>query len=344
LISGSEYEIHFPFELNYRFHGLGFVFGKRGGVDLYKTWAMADTNLFFSECRNLPVRDYDLVISDFEPVSSWACRLAKIPCISLSHQAGVMDPAAPAVRRFDPVGRFVLKHYAPSSLSFGFHFKQWSHRMFPPVVGNEVRQLQPKSGNHITVYLPAYEDQYLSELFKRVPEVEWHIFSKRAYDETSDGNIHIRPVSRKAYLRSLEASLGLLCGAGFEAPAEAMLLGKKLMVSPMKNQLEQHLNAAAAVEMGASVIPEINQATLPTIKGWIKTGSQVSCVFPDRTEDLVNKVISAGLEHKKVFKPSDYPSNPLLPVIKLASGRMAFEPPVTEFEWSQRRGRKYLHP
>ncbi len=46
----------------------------------------------------------------------------------------------------------------------------------------------------------------------------------------------------------------MLCGAGFETPAEALFLGKKLMVIPMKGQYEQHINAASLKELGIPVL------------------------------------------------------------------------------------------
>lgn len=335
LISGSEHEISFPFDIRYRFHGMGFVFGSRGGVDLLKTWKMADSFLFFSECASLDVQQYDLVISDFEPVSSWACRLAAIPCISLSHQAAVTNPASPKVNRFDPVGRFILNNYAPSSLSLGFHFKQWSPNIFLPIIGKDVRALKPSGGKHISVYLPAYDDTYLSAIFNKIDEVEWEVFSKRAQAERTEGNVTFRRVNRASYLRSLESCSGLLCGAGFEAPAEAMLLGKKLMVSPMRNQIEQHLNATAAAEMGASVINKISHGNISLLREWIRNASPLNHHFPDQTEEVVKTVIQKGLEHRKNFSAKDYPQNPCFPLFRRMYGKKQHAAPVTEYEWSQ---------
>jgi hypothetical protein len=45
---------------------------------------------------------------------------------------------------------------------------------------------------------------------------------------------------------------GVLCGAGFETPAEAIYLRKKLLVVPMKNQYEQQCNGIAVEENGHS--------------------------------------------------------------------------------------------
>jgi uncharacterized protein (TIGR00661 family) len=335
LISGSEHEISFPFDIKHRFHGMGFVFGSRGGVDLMKTWKMADSSLFFSECASFDVQQYDLIISDFEPVSSWACRLAAKPCISLSHQAAVVDPASPKVNRFDPIGRLVLNNYAPSSLRLGFHFKQWSPNIFLPIIGKDVRALKPSRGKHITVYLPAYDDHFLSTIFNKIKGVEWEVFSKRAHAERIEGNVTLKRVNRADYLRSLESCAGLLCGAGFEAPAEAMFLGKKLMVSPMRNQLEQHLNALAADEMGASVINKISNGNISKLWEWIRNAPALNHQFLDQTEEVVKTVIQKGLEHQKIFTERDYPHNPFFPLFRRMSGKKQLVAPVTEYEWSQ---------
>lgn len=48
-----------------------------------------------------------------------------------------------------------------------------------------------------------------------------------------------------------------MCGAGFETPEEALFLGKKLMVIPIKGQYEQQCNVAALKEMGVPVIKSL---------------------------------------------------------------------------------------
>ncbi|MET0298839.1 MAG: glycosyltransferase family protein, partial [Flavitalea sp.] len=38
LISGTQSDVQLPFPVKYKFGGLGFVFGKKGGVDLLATY------------------------------------------------------------------------------------------------------------------------------------------------------------------------------------------------------------------------------------------------------------------------------------------------------------------
>ena len=85
LISGYQADIEIPFHVKHRLQGLSFIFGKKGGIDLRKTYNKADTLRLMQEIKELAVEEYDFVLNDFEPVSAWACYRKKIPCIALSH-------------------------------------------------------------------------------------------------------------------------------------------------------------------------------------------------------------------------------------------------------------------
>src|SRR5690606_145505 len=117
LLSGTQADLHLPFSVQYRLHGLSFVFGKSGGVDLWKTFLRSRVLKLIAEINSLPVSDYDIVVSDFEPVSAWACNLRDKECVGLSHQVAVLDRHAPKPTEVDPLGRFILKNYAPSAIN-----------------------------------------------------------------------------------------------------------------------------------------------------------------------------------------------------------------------------------
>ena len=139
LISGVQADVELPYPVKYRFKGLSFIFGKNGGVDLLKTYKNSHLKKLYKEIKSLPVLDDDLVISDFEPVSAWACFIKKKECIGLSHQLGVLNKKSPKPKKTDPVGKIILKRYAPVTYPYGFHFKSYNHHVFTPVIRKEVR-------------------------------------------------------------------------------------------------------------------------------------------------------------------------------------------------------------
>ncbi|MEJ7680294.1 MAG: glycosyltransferase family protein [Segetibacter sp.] len=120
LISGSQTDVELPFPVKYKYHGLGFVFGKKGGVDIFESYKKSNLKVFFSEINCLPVQAYDLVINDFEPVSAWACFQKNKKCISLSHQASVLNKNVPQPKHTDRIGKAILKNMHPQLLNTDF--------------------------------------------------------------------------------------------------------------------------------------------------------------------------------------------------------------------------------
>ena len=293
LVSGTESEVQLDVPVMYRFKGLGFVFGKKGGVDLWKTLLKSDLRRFVAEMNSLPVRDYDLIINDFEPVSAWAAHFHGKTCVALSHQAALLSDAVPLPKQRDWLGRIIVRHYAPAAFRYGFHFNSYSDNISTPVIRRQVRALKVSDQGHYTVYLPAYEDEKLVNIFLNFKEAQWHIFSKHNKKSRRVGNVKIMPVQNDDFLESMASSTGVLCGAGFETPAEALFLGKKLMVIPMKYQYEQYCNAAALKKMRIPVIKSLKKKNWPALVHWLQKGTVTRINFPDITGQVVDRIIRA---------------------------------------------------
>ena len=293
LVSGPPNDLPLPFPVRYRAQGMGFVFGKKGGINFVKTFWQFNSARFLQEIRQLPVESYDLVISDFEPVSSWACKLREVPCVALSHQCAVLHPAAPRPEEENPAGRAVLRHYAPSTAEYGFHFQEYAPGISTPVIRQQVRALAPANEGHYTVYLPAFEEGILVERLRYLSRsTRWEVFSKHATASATYGKVHVHPVSGAAFLDSLARSAGVLCGAGFETPAEALYLGKKLLVLPMKQQYEQHCNAAALAKMGVPVIKNLKDKHLDVVDHWLREGQAIPLDYPDQTGAVLDRLLA----------------------------------------------------
>jgi len=291
LVSGIQGDICLDFEVKYRLHGLSFIFGKSGGVDLWKTFLSSTVRKFIQEINSLPVEDYDLVINDFEPISAWACQMRDVPCIGLSHQIGALDVSSPKPEESDMLGKFIMKNYAPTSKPYGFHFKSYSSNIYTPVIRQSVRELQPTDLGHYTVYLPSYDDAHLLKQLSKFSDVKWEVFSKHNRKAFTVKNVSINPINSQAFITSMASSSGVLCGAGFETPAEALFLNKKLMVIPMKNQYEQHLNAASLEEIGVPVIKSLKKKYDFAIESWLNGKNKIKIDFPDITQQIIDSII-----------------------------------------------------
>lgn len=291
LVSGTQADINLPFDIKYRLNGLSFIFGKHGGVDLWKTFVHSKFRLFIKEVNACPVQDYDLVINDFEPVSAWACNLKEKMCVGLSHQAAVIHHNAPKSEEIDRLGKFILKHYAPHDEAYGFHFKPYASNLFTPIIRKQVRDQKLSNKGHYTVYLPSYDDQSLLHSLSRFPDVQWDVFSKHNKRRFKEKNICFQPIDNTLFIESMASSAGVLCGAGFETPAETLFMKKKLLVIPMKNQYEQHLNAAALKDFGVPVIRNIKPENDNLVNAWIDSDKIIDIDYPEETDTIIQKIL-----------------------------------------------------
>ncbi|MBG0781719.1 MAG: glycosyl transferase [Bacteroidales bacterium] len=311
LLSGTQAEIQLNHPIKYRLKGLSFTFGKNGGVDIWNTYNEASILRLFKEYESLPVENYDLIINDFEPISAWAGLLKNIPCVSLSHQAALLEPGVPIPNETDPFGKFVLRNYAPAHKRIGFHFQAYSANILTPIIRSEIRKARPTVKGHYTVYLPAWDALELAGKLNQVKGVKWHIFSKSHLYTQYNDHITIFPVSNKRFMKSLNESSGVLCGAGFETPAEAIYLGKKLMVMPMKNQFEQLCNAKALELLSFPVIKNLKEKNLNKIQHWIDSDQQMQLSYSDNTPYLIEKVLALYEELRKTGNYKNYTKLPI---------------------------------
>jgi uncharacterized protein (TIGR00661 family) len=290
-VSGAQAEIVLPYPVKYKSKGLSFYFGKQGGINFLKTFQKNSSKDVIKEINDFPVDKYDLVVNDFEPITSWACRKKEIPIIGLSHQSALLSTKAPRPKVIDPFGEWMLKNYAPIKKYVGFHFEQYDKNIFTPVVRAAIREASVKDMGHYTIYLPAYDDKKLVQLLLKIPKVRWHIFSKHTKSPYHVGRISVYPISGQDFIESVVTGSGVLCGAGFETPAEVLHLNKKLLVVPMKSQYEQHCNAAALKRLGVPVLKKVKKKSIKKIERWLDEGKPLNISFPDIARDAVEKVM-----------------------------------------------------
>ncbi len=300
LVSGTQADIHIPYPIKYQLKGWSFIFGKKGGVDMWRTYLRTNTARLQKEIKSIPVAQYDLIINDFEPITAWGCKLQNKASIGFSHQAAVLAPEVPKPTKKDPLGKLILRKYAPTTKSYGLHFKEYNSNIFTPIVRGEIRKTTRSSKNHYTVYLPSYSDEKILNMLSKVKGIQWEVFSKHTRTNFFQSNVSVRKINNKAFIQSMASCKGMLCGAGFETPAEVLHMGKKLMVIPMKGQYEQQCNAAALKEMGVPILKSLKLKHLGKLQDWVESNRKVEVYYPDITEPIIDRILeeaTAGVLH-----------------------------------------------
>lgn len=289
LISGTQAEVGLQYEIKYQFNGFGFVYGSKGGVDFGETWNRFHMKQFYDDVKNLPVHQYDLVINDFEPVCAWSCKLRGKPSVAMSHQSAYLSPKTPQLKGFH-WGKLIMNHYAPAKNHVAFHFEKYDDFIHTPVIRSEIRQQVTQNKGHYAVYLPAYSDEFILEQIRKIPHIQWHIFSKHSSQHYQKFNAEVFPIDNALFQQSLATCEGFLTGGGFEGPAEALFMKKKVLAVPMHHQYEQQCNALSLEKMGVPVIWKEADFS-KKLKDWVNLEQIIMVDFPDETEEVVRKMI-----------------------------------------------------
>nr|MBK9650841.1 glycosyl transferase [Bacteroidota bacterium] len=291
LISGKQYDLKPPFDIKYHYNGMYFVFGKNGGIDMLETFNQLKSKQFLKEIKQLPVTAYDLVVSDFEPVSSWACNRHGIPCIGLSNQIATLHPLAPKPNNIASFGKMILKHYSPTTQDFGIYYNALDKNIFTPVIRNQLRQIKIENKEHVTVYLPSFEEEKIIKRLSAFPDILFEVFSKHTHKHFKTKNIKVAPLNNDMFLKSFATGNGLITNAGFGATTEALYLGKKLLVIPMKNQYEQQCNAAMLKRMGVTVLKNFKKKRLPEIDTWLNSNKIINVNYTDNAQIIAHTLL-----------------------------------------------------
>ncbi len=291
LISGRNHSLKTPFRIRYQLDGISFRLSKNGGIDYLKTFREINFVSYFKEVYKLQLLGYDFVINDFEPVSALAARKHGVPCVSLSHQASFLSRKTPVAPVIDFKGKWILKNYARCNDYVGIHFREYDEHVFTPVIRPDLYSSKAIDSGHITVYLPAYHYQKLAANMRTIADIEFHIFDSSITKYYRDKNIHFYPSNLELFQQSLLHATGVITGGGFETPAEAIYLGKKLMMIPIRHQYEQLCNAHAAALLGITIMGSLSMKFKSEVEKWLYEVAPVHIPYENKNELMLRRVI-----------------------------------------------------
>jgi uncharacterized protein (TIGR00661 family) len=300
-LSGANSTLQIDEPVQYRSKGLCFFYNNSGSLDYYKTIRKFSPLRILREAKDLPVEKYDLVINDFECITSLACAYKKIPSVNFGHQASFISNKIPRPQHKSFIGEFVLNNYARASQYIGLHFKSYDDFILPPVIKKNILRAEPLDKGHITVYLPSYSDDEINKYLSPLKDFQFQVFSKEVNQPVKQNNILFTPVDKNQFNKSLINCHGIITNAGFETPAEALYLRKKLLVIPIKGQYEQVCNAVALEEMGVKKINSLNEHFNIDFYNWINKENKIDFV-PDHS---TGAIISFLMQHCKGKKETD---------------------------------------
>lgn len=298
MLSGSNASLQCDFDVTYKSKGLSLFYRRKGGLDFQRMFVYNSFYRARKDARSLPVEQYDLVLNDFDYITALACRMKGVRSVQFGHQASFVSPLVPRPAFKNPVGEYVLRNYALATDYLGLHFKRYDSNIFTPIIKDRIMQATPIDKGHVTVYMPAFDKTVLSKHFWNIPDMVFHYFNHDVKTPYVEKNIHYFPISNDGFVRSMVDSHGIITGAGFETPSEALYLEKKLMCIPIRRQYEQACNAAALEEMGVCIIDDVRKDKWTSqIEHWLNA--------PRPTAQIEANDINATLRHIMEMRQSE---------------------------------------
>ncbi|MGZ8161862.1 MAG: MJ1255/VC2487 family glycosyltransferase [Methylobacter sp.] len=258
----------------------------KGQVSYLRTACDAKPITFIKDVKSLDLTGYDLVISDFEPVTAWAAKTQKKTVLGIGHQYAFSHKIPR--EGSDPLAEQVMKYFAPVDKSVGLHWHHFGQPILPPIIDTpEIPQNIIK--NKVVVYLPFENQQEVIRLLSPFKNFEFHIYSPGSISSKFD-HIQCNPLSYEGFQKDMYNCKGILSNAGFELASEALQLGKKILAKPLHAQMEQISNAAALQQLGYGHVMHDMDSSI--IEHWLHDQHAVRITYPNTAKVLVQWIQS----------------------------------------------------
>ena len=287
LVSGLKQKNPFSFPIKKNLRGVSFVY-KNGGVSWIDTLKQSHNFQLLKDIANLDLSPYDLILSDFEPITAWAAKFKKKPCINISHQASMLSPYCPIPKwKSRHTWLNLMKLMSPCKHKIGLHFKCYDDFIMGPLIKENLKTKKTSDEGHILVYLSAFSLKEQKLFFKNLPKKTFHIFHNQCEKEHQEDNLICHPIHNEKFQEKMLSCHAFISQAGFDSIAEVLFLKKPVLVMPIKNQFEQYCNAAALQEIGVVVLNDLDHSK---IKAWIQNPSP-SPKIPIADPEIINQRI-----------------------------------------------------
>ena len=276
--------------------GISFIYS-RGKVDSWRTLTHCNIAQFWRDINNLDLSSYDLVISDYEPISAWAAKRQGLRSIGISHQCAFLYNI-PKVKGMW-LQKIIMNRIVPVDIAIGLHWHHFGQPILPPITAKLCQQeIDEKT---VLVYLPFEYEADIKKNLEPFSDYSFIIYGSHGQAKV-DGHLTWKTFSRLGFLRDIEKSSAVISNSGFEFVSESLTLGKKILVKPMHGQPEQVSNAKALeqLNLGSSTMVLGSEV----IDAWLKKDNAKWLPYINVADPLAEWVASgnydnlSGLVHK----------------------------------------------
>ena len=238
------------------YDGFDFVFDNVGRVVIWKTIVKNTFELprlivsFIKICVIIQKEKPDAIFNYYEPlVGLTALFFRNIKYVSFGHQYAMDSVIYPRINGYivqklflSIINKITSIRAKIVALSY-YEFNDTTMIVSPPILRAESYSISDKKEDFVLVYL--MNEDMLPQLIsqaKKYPDINIQCFTKltKQYDELP--NLKLFNLDGKLFQEKMKVCKSVVCSGGFETSAEAIYQNKPLLMIPMPNHYEQHVN------------------------------------------------------------------------------------------------------
>jgi uncharacterized protein (TIGR00661 family) len=287
ITSGENSQIDIPFDVIQHFKGVSIYYDKKGKVDWLKTFRKVDFSSFFSDII-YDSTSYDLVISDFEPISSWSANINGIKSIGFGNQYSFLSDNLPRPSKKDKISESFIKKFAKCKYNIGLGYERYDDFIFKPIINECLLNKNIEDQGFYLLYLPSIPLKDITNNLNKFKNHKWKIYSSQILTNEKIGNIEFNKLNKDRFQDDLIRCKGIITASGFSTTSEALILNKKLWSIPIKGQYEQICNSVALKKMGIFT-DDFNKQS---INKWIEEYEEINYQWENPIDDIIKKIKS----------------------------------------------------
>ena len=280
LISGNSNSININREVDFRFKGFNFGYHKNGKISIPKTLINSNFKDLIRG-NKIDLKNWDLVISDFEPITAWIGMWQGVDVTGISNQYSFISNKTPRPDKKELLSEFIIDKFAPVTNPIGIHYHNYDDFIFTPIIRKEILEATPIDLEYYLVYLPNKSLESIVYLIKGYTDRTFIVYHPNIKSDYEWKNIKFRKIDSSKFLKTFIECSGIITSSGFGSTSEAIHLGKKIFSIPTVGQYEQECNNAALKKLGIEY---------DNLNNFIESDHSIRIVYKDPIKDILTKI------------------------------------------------------
>jgi uncharacterized protein (TIGR00661 family) len=286
VVSGTHHQIDIPHDIKYNLKGFSFAYNSDGSINKFKTFLNSDFSTFLKDIK-LNCKEYDRVVSDFEPVTSWASKIQSCTSFGISNQYSFLSKKLPRPNNIRFLDEFIIKNFAPCKKYFGLSYDNYDDFIYTPIIRDDVIKNTSSKKDHYVIYLPNKKVLDYLNILTKLQKVPFYVFTGEVTKTHTYKNVKILPIDKNLFLDHFLSCQGVITNSGFQTTSEAIYLNKKILTVPIKGQYEQEVNSNLLKNFDVKI------GQVDGISEFVLSSKKPKKVFwNDPTNNIINQILS----------------------------------------------------